>query len=101
MPDPVTIRLPADALPDDLPGSVSHKAATEPGATSAFANGNSAPEAHALGMPPLTSLQATPVKLASRMGSARNAQDRDDGSMPGSPISQSGMLQDVWCTRKQ
>ena len=99
MPDPVSIHLPADAVTDDLPGSVSHKAVTEPGAASAIANGNSAPEAHASGMPPLTSLRATPVKLASQMESARNALDRDDGSMPGSPISQSGMLQDVWCTQ--
>ena len=99
MPDPVTIHLPADALPDDLPGSLSHKAVTEPGAASAFANGNSAQEAHALGIDPVTSLHATPVKLVSQMGSARNALDRDDSSMPGSPISQSGMLQGIWCTQ--
>ena len=97
MPDPISVHLPAAALLDDLPGSVSHKAVTEPGAASAFANGNSEQEARASGMPPLSSLQATPEKAASQMRSARMALDRDDSSMPGSPISQSGMLQDVWC----
>lgn len=98
MPDPITIALPRDTLPDKPTASLSQKASVQPDKAPALPNGRSAQDTHRLARSLPSSLQPTPVKAPKHAKIGSNpplapisAHNSDADSAAGSIVSQSGM----------